>query len=669
MLTSQDLSFSQILHVAIFNQLGELLIQMAQEVGNTGMVMTEAILARTSPSERQDIEKFTLVVSQGFTALLIGKYNVNEEKNNSSNGIIEFELINGNSNGEKSLNPIQNGESSFLQTQLTFSTTEISTFIQKLQTFVTASHHIYENLNISLQKILPNDPGLQSKFTILLLNLLISQKNPESDLIPIYPNQSTCKPIENALQKQIAQEKLLNDVTRKIRKSLDLSVIMTSVVEQVRKFLELDRLVIYKFEDSTDKTHLHHLNLETKPETKGETEKLTDLQNSLEDWHQYRSCIIYEARASNDIPSVLNYQEVNCFNKNSQCWEKYNQGFTLAIDDVDIAYAADLCLLEFFHSAQIRAKLAVPIIYEDKLWGLLIAHNCNGIRHWQETEKNCLSQIAEQLSIAIHQAELMRSLTEEKENLEERVIERTIALHDALVAAEAASKIRSEFIATISHELLTPLTHIIGMSSTLLRAAFGRLTKRQRDYLEKIHHSGDRLQEMIYDILDISQIEAGKAALNITDFSLVSATQKVIQSLREKADHKKIYLNIEEIIPEDYMLTADEKRVKQIFWNILSNAIKFTPEAGNVTVRLWIEDDHAILQVEDTGIGIAEDQQPLLFEKFHQLHNPYRRTYEGTGLGLALTKQLVDLHRGRIEVDSTENVGSIFTVWIPHLRK
>ena len=112
--------------------------------------------------------------------------------------------------------------------------------------------------------------------------------------------------------------------------------------------------------------------------------------------------------------------------------------------------------------------------------------------------------------------------------------------------------------------------------------------------------------------------------------------------------------------------TADVRRVNQILLNLLTNAIKFTHEGGNVTLRIWIEEENAVFQVEDTGIGIPEEQLSLLFEKFHQLDTPYRSRYEGTGLGLALTKQLVQLHRGRIDVESTVGKGSIFTVWIPN---
>ena len=326
----------------------------------------------------------------------------------------------------------------------------------------------------------------------------------------------------------------------------------------------------------------------------------------------------------------------------------------------------DCGLLNALRTIKVRSKFIAPIVFEDQLWGLLIAHQCNRIRQWTGSEKSLLTSVAEQLAIAIYQAELMRSLTQEKQTLEQRVVERTVALHDALVAAEAASRLRNEFLATISHELLTPLTYVIGMSATLLRWSLGDLNQRQREYLQTIHDSGEHLLEMINDILDLSQIEAGKAVLNITEFSLVKTAENIVASLLEKATSQQVTLKLELLVDQNSdRFTADVRRVEQILWNLLSNAIKFTPEGGNVTLRLWMEADTAVFQVEDTGIGIPQAQLPLLFEKFHQLDTPYRRRYEGTGLGLALTKQLVELHRGRIEVESTVGVGSIFTVWIP----
>lgn len=666
MLSSPDLSFSRTLPIVVFNQLGELLEQMAQTVGSAALILTEAVLMRVCIPVEWQRQRFTLVVSEQFSALLIGNLAQGEQ-------------------GEQEIN-------SALNAKLTFNLEAIATFVYELRDLFECDSSTHQNLEGYRQIIRPNDATLQSQFSLLLLEYLLTQPSQEiiAPLSSTAPTVYICQPVEDALKKQISQERLLNQVTTQIRKSLDLPVIMATAITQVREFLELDRLVIYKFAGSkvkaqyqSDSIPLNGRALVTDMELSvGEPAKISfsihesngkhsppvsvNNQPLLEDCQQYGGYIVYEVRATDAITSVLNYTEKNCFIRTSQCWEKYRQGFTLAVDDVEKTYALEECLLNFLRESQVRAKLAAPIIFEDKLWGLLIAHQCDKPHQWNDSEKNLLIAIAEQLAIAIHQAELMQTLTQEKQTLEQRVIERTIGLRDALLAAEAASRLRSEFLATISHELLTPLTYVIGMSSTLLRWPLGELSQRQRGYLQTIHDSGEHLLEMINDILDLSQIEAGKTALNISEFSLVNVAENAVESLRKKATSEQINLQLDlQIDPRRDRFTADAERVEQILWNLLTNAIKFTPESGSVTLRLWVEDDTAIFQVEDTGIGIHEEQLPLLFEKFQQLDTPYRRRYEGTGLGLALTKQLVELHRGRIEVESTVSIGSIFTVWIP----
>ncbi|NEU76983.1 GAF domain-containing sensor histidine kinase [Hassallia byssoidea VB512170] len=654
MLSSPDLSFSRILPIDVFNQLGKLLQQMQLEaVGSAALVLTEAVLARImSKSERQK-QKFTLVVSEQFSALLVG----NQEENvgmcvaGSFPDLNEVSLPQGENQIEREFIPLT--PDATLYASLTFNSQAIASFISQLKDLFAHDSHTYQHLERYLQIPSLNDATLQGKFTLLLLEYLLPLQNQfftASDTN--FNHVSVCQPIEDALKKQIYQERLLNQVTTQIRKSQDLQVIMATAIAQVREFLQLDRLVIYKFDESR---------------VNGQQSTLAPSKTrSLHNWQQYRGCIVYEARATDAIPSVLNYQEKNCFVPPFECWEKYRQGFTLAVDDVEKTYVLSECLLNFLKRTQVRAKLAAPIIYEEKLWGLLIANQCHDSHHWTDSEISLLTSIAEQLAIAIYQSELMRSLTEEKQTLEHRVIERTMALREALVAAEAASRLKSEFLATISHELLTPLTYVIGMSSTLLRWPIGELSQRQRDYLQTIHDSGEHLLEMINDILDLSQIEAGKAVLNISEFSLTNIAQRTVESLQEKAISEQIQFKLDlQIDCQRDRFTADVSRVEQILWNLSSNAIKFTPEGGSVTLRLWVEDDNAIFQVEDTGIGIPEEQLPLLFEKFQQLDTPLRRRYEGTGVGLALTKQLIELHRGRIEVESTVAIGSIFTVWIP----
>ncbi|AUT01667.1 ATPase [Nostoc sp. CENA543] len=634
MLSSPDLSFSRSVPVVVFNQLGELLQQTARAVKTAALVLTEAILSRVRVPVEWERQRFTLVVSERFTALLVG-----EQEQQSQ---LWEEILPLSTDGEHS-------SGSLIHTRLTFNLDAIASFISQLQDLFGCDSYTYQHLDNYRQILQPNDVTLQSQFSLLLLEYFLPQSTSESTTSTIknLPEFYSCQPIEDALKKQVSQERLLNQVTTQIRKSLDLSVIMTTAIAQVREFLELDRLVIYKFETARVNNY-------------------NSLHPGIQKLRKYGGCIVYEARATETIPSVLDYQEKTCFSKNSSCWEKYRQGFTLVVDDVEKTYALEECFLDFLRQSQVRAKLAAPIIFEDKLWGLLIAHQCYNPRQWTESDKSLLISIAEQLAIAIHQSELMRSLTQEKQTLEQRVIERTMALRDALLAAEAASRLRNEFLATISHELLTPLTYVIGMSSTLLRWPLGELSQRQRDYLQTIHDSGEHLLEMINDILDLSQIEAGKAVLNLGEFSLVKIAENTLESLLEKAQAEQVTLKLDlQIDPKRDRFIADVTRVEQILWNLLTNAIKFTPEGGSVTLRLWVEDDTAIFQIEDTGIGIPDNQLTRLFEKFQQLDTPYRRRYEGTGLGLALTKQLVELHRGRIEVESTVGIGSIFTVWIP----
>lgn len=662
MLSSPDLSFSRTLKVDVFNQLGELLEQMAASVGSAALVVTEAALTRIPIPEKWLAQRFTLVVSQGFSALLVGNIPEKQCVNRSFPKIgIEGKLADFALDDRYNVN-LEAEDDLALNTILTFNCEAIASFVSQLRDLFTDDSHTYQHLE-RYQRINPNDLHLQAQFTLLLLEYLLPLQN-QNLTVPSTPHNSdfsVCQPVSDALDKQISQERLFNQVTSQIRKSLDLQVIMATAVTQVRKFLELDRLVIYKFEQ-IPKNQSSIPN----PEQSSHLVVYNEQNHSLENCQQYTGCIIYESRATDAIGSVLNYQEENCFSPSFECWEKYQKGFTLSVDDVEKTYVLEECLLNFLRKSQVRAKLAAPIIFEEQLWGLLIANQCNNPRHWAENEKNFLSSIAEQLAIAIHQAELMRSLTIEKETLEQRIVERTMALREAQIAAQTASRLKSEFMATISHELLTPLTYVIGMSSTLLRWSFGELSQRQRDYLQTIHDSGEHLLEMINDILDLAQIEAGKAVLNLSEFSLTIIAQKSIESLHFKATSKQIELKLDlQIDPKGDRFTADISRIEQIIWNMLSNAIKFTDEGGNVTLRLWVEDNNAIFQVEDTGIGISEDQLPLLFQKFQQLDTPLRRRYEGTGVGLALTKQLIELHRGRIEVESTVAIGSIFTVWIP----
>ncbi|NEP01470.1 MAG: GAF domain-containing protein [Symploca sp. SIO2E9] len=486
---------------------------------------------------------------------------------------------------------------------------------------------------------------------------------------PISPQVSVDQAVEAALRQEVEQERLINHVTTQIRQSLDLRVILRTAVEQVQHFLKVDRLLIYQF----DFNSIPVTSEQTTPVARAKS-KLANLPTASEFG---TGCVTYEARASEAIPSVLNLTEKHqCFSHLSNCIEKYRQGLAFAVNDVETTYSASSCLGLLLRQLQVRSLLIAPIVVQNQLWGLLIAHQCFEPQQWQASQKTFLQQIAENLAFAVYQAQLYAQLQQQKNTLEQRVIERTQELRDALQATQAANVAKSEFLAAMSHELRTPLTCVIGMSATLLRWSFGEggakniPVAKQRRYLKTIQESGEHLLELINDILELSQVEAGKAVLNICEFSLSKLLSQTVANLKEKAYIQGVSLKMDlKIKPEEDRFCADLRRVRQILSNLLSNAIKFTPEGGKVTLRVWREQNQSVFQIEDTGIGIAEEHLPLLFEKFRQLESQYQRSYEGTGLGLALTKQLVELHGGTIEVESVVDEGSFFTVWLPDQSK
>ncbi|MEP0900835.1 GAF domain-containing hybrid sensor histidine kinase/response regulator [Nodosilinea sp. FACHB-13] len=463
-------------------------------------------------------------------------------------------------------------------------------------------------------------------------------------------------PAQSLINRQRERRLLLNQVITKIQGSLELGEILETTVAEVRQFLQADRLLIYQF-DQVPATPVQPMDSDA------------PAHFSVARPIGY---ITYESRSSDRLASVLNYTEDLCFNDHPDYphqKRRYRHGRPLAIDDVGKAYLHAPCMETFLEQMQVKSKAVAPIQVGQQLWGLLIVHQCADLRQWQPWETEFLQHIAEHLAIAINQAQLYQQLQQQTQNLEVCVVERTQDLRDALVAAEAANRAKTEFLATMSHELRTPLTYIIGMSATLLRWSLGELTPRQRDYLSTIQTSGEHLLRVINDILDVSKIEAGRTVLEVRQFSLTSLCRQSVDGFRTEAAQNDIDIALDLKLPngQDTFL-ADPRRVRQILANLLSNAVKFTDAGGKVVLRVRREQNDAVFQVQDTGIGISAAAQSLLFGKFQQLENVLQREHPGTGLGLALTKQLVELHGGSIKVNSEVGKGSIFTVRIPAQR-
>ena len=518
---------------------------------------------------------------------------------------------------------------------------EIDRFIQPLVGYLPSTVRLITNPDFT------NDSDLQGQFTKLLLNIIADRDLATSER-------------ENQLQQQVAQSNLLNNIITQIYQTLDLPIILQATVDRVQTFLHADRLIVYQFDFN-----------QTENSSGAITMPVERLNQRYFDTYSGVGRVAYESLGIANLQSVLDVTEhQDCFD-DRQLWHSYQDGMTKAIDRVDLEYAQNQCMLRLMAQSQIKSKLVVPIVVKSQLWGLLIAHQCQSPRQWESRETQFLQQVAEHLALAIDRSELAASSLWHTQDLEHRVNERTRELRDAVIVAQTANQSKTEFLALLSHELRTPLTSILGLSATLLRLPVANLTDRQQNYLQIIHNSGEHLSELIDDILDFYKLEVGKTFLKVSEFSLPKLIEQVIEIVRGKAEYRQIELEAQiikdgELISHstgrDLRFRGDPKRVRQILLNILTNAIKFTPEQGKVIVRSWIEDSYAVLEVEDSGIGIEAEQIPRLFKKFHQLNHNFDRNYGGMGLGLAITQQLVELHGGSIEVDSIVGSGSTFTV-------
>jgi signal transduction histidine kinase/putative methionine-R-sulfoxide reductase with GAF domain len=292
-----------------------------------------------------------------------------------------------------------------------------------------------------------------------------------------------------------------------------------------------------------------------------------------------------------------------------------------------------------------RALLGVPLLREEQVIGILAVLRKTPGDFAPEVVR-VLMTFATQSALAIENARLFREIADKGRLL------------------EAASRHKSEFLANMSHELRTPLNAILGFSEVLAERMFGEVNEKQAEYLQDILSSGRHLLSLINDILDLSKVEAGRLELELGRFHLPTALDNALTLVRERATRHGITLT-QHVDPAVGNIVADERKVKQILLNLLSNAVKFTPEGGRVGLTVTAVDGGITISVSDTGIGIAPEDQAAIFEEFRQVGREDARRQEGTGLGLTLAKKFVELHGGRIGVQSQMGQGSTFTFTLP----
>jgi signal transduction histidine kinase/HAMP domain-containing protein len=407
------------------------------------------------------------------------------------------------------------------------------------------------------------------------------------------------------LARSVEELKALGEVSQAVSSILDLEMVLTNIIRIAVQLSKTDTGTIYEF-DEAESVFVPRINYGERAEY---VEALRESKLRVGDGTVIGQAA--ENRAPEQVPDLAD------------------------VPDYPLSYV---------HQAGYRALLALPLLRENRLIGGLVVRR-KAAGEFPKPVVDLLQTFAAQSVLAIHNARLFREIEEKGREI------------------ESANQHKSEFLANMSHELRTPLNAILGYTELILDNIYGDVPEKIQEVLERLEENGRHLLNLINDVLDLSKIEAGQLTLSLNEYSMGDVIQTVSTSVEALAAEKNLDLKVE--VPKDLSIgKGDEQRIAQVILNLVGNAIKFTDE-GEVKIEVTVSNETFLVSVHDTGPGVMEADQQKIFDEFQQADGSSTRKKGGTGLGLSISKKIVDMHGGRIWVESTLGKGSTFRFTLP----
>jgi signal transduction histidine kinase len=410
------------------------------------------------------------------------------------------------------------------------------------------------------------------------------------------------------LSRSIEELEALGEVSQAVSSTLDLQTVLTTIVTRAVDLSESDEGIIYEFDEETQ-TFRSTATHKTAPE---HLEAVQAAPIRLGEGAIGHAAV---TRKPVQVPDIRDEQQF-------------------------VAPQVRRVLVKL----GLRSLLAIPLYRESQLLGGLLVFR-RSLGSFSDDVVNLLQTFANQSVLAIHNARLFQEIQEKGRQL------------------EIASEHKSQFLANMSHELRTPLNAILGYTELIVDNIYGEVPEQIASVLERVDRNGRHLLTLINDVLDISKMEAGQLSLSFNDYSMQEIVGNVIAAVESLGDEKNLPLKAD-LSPGLPLGKGDEQRITQVLLNLVSNAIKFTDE-GEVSIKVVVSDDTFQVSVTDTGMGISEADQKLIFEEFQQADGSATRAKGGTGLGLAIARRIVEMHGGRLRVESRLGEGATFTFTLP----